>query len=469
MPLFAPNNPRPLHFMGVAGAGMSALALLARKRGVAVTGCDNNPEAAGALEAVEDVRRAGGEVFAGHSPDHLEQARALIVSSAVPKDHPEVERAHSLGIPVVRRAEALAEAVSTGMLVAIAGTHGKTTTTAMTTEALAAAGLNPTGIVGGRIGSWGGNALIGGVDIYVVEADEYDKSFLALKPEVAVINNVEPDHLECYNSSVDNLEAAFAEFAGPARTVIVGGDDAGALRVAKALGRSVWRVGFTDVAEVRISRLVQSPAGSSALVSLPNGRPIDLRLSVPGVHSVRNAAAALAVAVDLGADLGKVLESLAAFRGVGRRFDVVGEFGAVVVVDDYAHHPSEIAAAVEAARQAYPSRRLVAVFQPHLFSRTRAMGAEMGSALRGVDVAVVADVYPARESPIPGVTGRLVADAAEGGRAEVHWVPARKELVGRLAGLVEAGDVVLTMGAGDVTAVGPGLLDVLRRREGVPA
>jgi UDP-N-acetylmuramate--alanine ligase len=455
--------------MGVAGAGMSALALLARKRGVAVTGCDNMPEAAGALEAVEDVRRAGGVVFAAHSPDHIEQARALIVSSAVPKDHPEVERAYALGIPVVRRAEALAEAVSAGMLVAIAGTHGKTTTTAMTADALAAAGLNPTGIVGGRIGSWGGNALIGGVDIFVVEADEYDKSFLALRPEVAVINNVEPDHLECYNNSVDSLEAAFAEFAGSARTVVVGGDDPGALRVAKSLGRTVWRVGFSYVAEVRISRLVQNSAGSSALVSFPNCRPIDLRLSVPGVHNVRNAAAALAVAVDLGADLGKVLESLAVFGGVGRRFDVVGEFGDVVVVDDYAHHPSEITATVEAARQAYPGRRLVAVFQPHLFSRTQAMGAAMGLALRGVDVAVVADVYPARESPIPGVTGRLVADAAEGGRAEVHWVPARKELVGRLAGLVEAGDVVLTMGAGDVTAVGPGLLDVLHRREGAPA
>jgi len=448
---------------------MSALALLARKRGVAVTGCDNKPEAAGALEAVEDVRRAGGVVFAGHSPDHLEQARALVVSSAVPKDHPEVERAHALGIPVVRRAEALAEAVSSGLLVAIAGTHGKTTTTAMTTEALAAAGLNPTGIVGGRIGSWGGNALMGGVDIFVVEADEYDKSFLALKPEVAVINNVEPDHLECYNSSVDSLETAFAEFAGPARTVIVGGDDPGALRVAKALGRTVWRIGFSDAAEVRISRLVQNSVGSSAIVHLPDGRPVDLRLSVPGVHNVRNAAAALAVAVELGADRGKVLESLAGFGGVGRRFDVVGGFGDIVVVDDYAHHPSEITATVEAARQAYPSRRLVAVFQPHLFTRTQAMGAAMGAALREVDVAVVADVYPARESPIPGVTGRLVANAAEGGRAEVHWLPARKELVGRLAGLVEAGDLVLTMGAGDVTAVGPELLEVLRRREAVPA
>ncbi len=469
MPLFAPDDPRPVHMMGVAGAGMSGLALLARKRGVAVTGCDRDLAGAGS-EAAGDVTRAGGEVFAGHSPTHLDGARALIVSSAVPKDHPEVQRARALGLPVVRRAEALAEAVSSGLLVAVAGTHGKTTTTAMTTEALAAAGLDPTGMVGGRIASWGGNALIGGTNLYVVEADEYDKSFLALKPEVAVINNVEPDHLECYENDVEKLEAAFSTFAAPARRLIVGGDDVAAVRVARRSGRPTFRVGFGADAEVRIMRLEQSARGSSAAVVLPAAGTIDIRLTVPGVHNVRNAAAALAVAAELGADLGKVAAALGAFRGVGRRFELVGKAAGVVVVDDYAHHPSEIAATLEAARQAYPAKRLVAVFQPHLFSRTRMLGAEMGRALAKADVVFVADVYPARESPIPGVTGRLVADAVGGTRSgRVHWVPARKELVGRVAGSVEAGDVVLTMGAGDVTAVGPELLGVLQRREGAPA
>jgi len=465
MPLFAPDDPRPLHFMGVAGAGMSGLALLARKRGVAVTGCDRDLGVVGGLEAADDVRRAGGQVAAGHDPEHVVGARALVVSSAVPKDHPEVEHARALGIPVVRRAEALAEAVSPGLLVAIAGTHGKTTTTAMTTEALAAAGRNPTGIVGGRIASWGGNAFIGGSDLYVVEADEYDKSFLALKPEVAVINNVEADHLECYGS-ISSLEEAFARFAAPARRLIVGGDDEGAVRVARRTGRPTYRVGLGADAEVRITGFEHSDRGSRAVVVLPDIGPVDIRLAVPGVHNVRNAAAALAVAVEVGASLPAVVEALAAFRGVGRRFELVGEVDGVVVVDDYAHHPTEIAATLEAARQAYPGRRLVAVFQPHLFSRTQAMGVEMGAALGAADVVVVADVYPARESPIPGVTGRMVANAAEATGTEVYWVPSRSELVGRVRGLARPGDLVLTMGAGDVTAVGPELVLLSRGPEG---
>ncbi|MEK7668339.1 MAG: UDP-N-acetylmuramate--L-alanine ligase [Gemmatimonadota bacterium] len=468
MPLFTPDDSRPLHFMGVAGAGMSGLALLARKRGVAVTGCDRDLGTAGGLEAVDDVRRSGGEVFAGHDPEHVKGARALVVSSAIPKDHPEVERARALGIPVVRRAEALAEAVSPGLLVAVAGTHGKTTTTAMTTEALAAAGRNPTGIVGGRIASWGGNVLIGGTDLYVVEADEYDKSFLALKPEVAVINNVEADHLECYGS-IGSLEEAFARFAAPARRLIVGGDDKGAVRVAQVAGRPTYRVGLGAEAEVRITRLEQSERGSRATVVFPDIGSLDIRLAVPGVHNVRNAAAALAVGAEVGADLEKVVRALSVFRGVGRRFDVVGEAGGVAVVDDYAHHPTEIAATLEAARQAYPGRRLVAVFQPHLFSRTQAMAAEMGAALTGADVVVVADIYPSRESPIPGVTGRLVADAAEGTGVAVHWVPSRSELVARVRALSRPGDVVLTMGAGDVTSAGPELIARLREGDGVLA
>src|SRR5438105_3369148 len=209
MRLFAPDDPRPVHFMGVAGAGMSALALVARNRGVAVTGCDKDPESGGAA-ASADMKRAGVSVSAGHDPSHVEGARAVIVSSAVAPDHPELARARELGIPVVRRAEALAAAVAPGQLVAVAGTHGKTTTTVMTTEALAAAGLNPTGIAGGRVSSWGGNARIGGDGLFVVEADEYDKSFLALAPQVAVINNVEADHLECYGSLDHLVESAGA-------------------------------------------------------------------------------------------------------------------------------------------------------------------------------------------------------------------------------------------------------------------
>lgn len=444
---------------------MSALALLALRRGVSVTGCDREPDGPGAASSSTDVRRAGGVVFAGHDPGHVEGVRAVVVTAAVPSDHPELERARALGIPIVRRADALAAAIALGRVVAIAGTHGKTTTTAMTTEALAAAGLDPTGIAGGRIASWAGNTRFGGDAIFVVEADEYDKSFLALSAEVAVINNVEADHLECYGS-LDALEGAFAEFARPSRRVISGADDPGACRVAARAGRPTWTVGIAAQADVRIANIRQTPAGSTATVSLPGGRSADLRLKVPGVHNIRNAAAALAVTLELGGSLEPALQALAAFGGVGRRFELVGSVSGVTVVDDYAHHPTEIAATLEGARQAYPDGRLVAVFQPHLFSRTALHGVAMGKALSRADVVVVTDVYAARESPIEGVTGRIVADAARRPDGEVHWVASREDLVAQVATLVRAGDVVLTLGAGDVTAVGRELLARLARRKG---
>jgi UDP-N-acetylmuramate--alanine ligase len=464
MRLFAPDDSRPVHFMGVAGAGMSALALVARNRGVTVTGCDKDPDSGGA-PASADIRRAGVTVSAGHDPSHVDGARAVVVSSAVAHDHPELVRARELGIPVIRRAEALAAAVSPGQLVAVAGTHGKTTTTVMTTEALAAAGLNPTGIAGGRVASWGGGARLGGDDLFVVEADEYDKSFLALTPQVAVINNVEADHLECYGS-VELLEDAFAQFASPARRVIIGADDEGAGRVRKKIRQPTWCVGFGASSDVRIAVVERAAGKSVAAITLPSGQTVELRLRVPGLHNIRNASAALAACVALDADLDPVLGALAAFRGVGRRFDIVGEAEGVVVVDDYAHHEAEIAATLEAARQAYPDRRIVAAFQPHLFSRTAEHGEAMGSALAKADLVVVTDVYAAREAPMPGVSGKMVVDAALAAGAQTKWVPNRDLLAGELAALAKPGDAVITMGAGDITWVGRELVGLLAARRG---
>src|SRR5713101_6661760 len=238
MTLFRTGDPRPIHLMGVAGAGMSALAMLARHRGVAITGCDSDTSGTGA----DDLIALGVPVWRGHDPRHVEGARAIVVTAAVPREHPELERARALGLPVVRRADALGELVAGGRegVVAVAGTHGKTTTTVMVTEALTAAGRNPTGLAGGRVAAWGGNARIGGDDLFVVEADEYDKAFLSLRPTVAVVNNVEADHLECYDGSVAALEQAFAQFAGGARRVIAGGDDPGAQRVMTAVRAPVW-------------------------------------------------------------------------------------------------------------------------------------------------------------------------------------------------------------------------------------
>src|SRR6267378_1263498 len=307
MTLFESGDPRPSHFMGVAGAGMSGLALLARHQGAAVTGCDKDPQGAADLAAL------GVEIWRGHDPGHVSGARAVVVTAAVPREHPELEQAGALGIPVVRRADALGQAVANGTVVGVAGTHGKTTTTAMVTEALAAAGRNPTGLAGGRVAPWGGNARLGGRELFVVEADEFDRAFLSLAPTVAVVNNVEADHLECYDGSVAALEQAFAQFAGRARRVIAGGDDAGAQRVMAAVRAPVWRVGLGADADVRITQLELDEKGSTARIDLPGrgGRALTLRLRVPGLHNVRNAGAALAVAHELGADLDRALAALA--------------------------------------------------------------------------------------------------------------------------------------------------------------
>jgi UDP-N-acetylmuramate--alanine ligase len=462
MTLFATVDPRPVHFMGIAGAGMSGLALLARQQGVPITGCDNDPSGAA------DLAAKGVEIWRGHDPEHVRGARAVVVTAAVPGDHPELERARALGVPVVRRADALGQAVAGGTVVAVAGTHGKTTTTVMVTEALAAAGRDPTGLAGGRVATWGGNARVGTgkSGLYVVEADEFDKAFLSLQPSVAVVNNVEADHLECYGGSVAALEEAFAQFAGRARRVIVGGDDAGARRVAARLAVPVWRLGTGADADVRIAAALFTEQGSTAEVELPGrrGSAVTLRLQVPGLHNVRNAAAALAVVQELGADLDRALHALSEFRGVGRRFERVGEARGVTVMDDYAHHPTEVQATLAAARQAFPRRRVVAVFQPHLFSRTALHGDALGRALAAADVVVVAPIYAAREQPLPGVSAELVARGAARAGATTVAVRDRVSLTDRVAETVRTGDVVFTLGAGDVTRVGPELIARLEEK-----
>ncbi len=448
---------------------MSALALIARHLGVTITGCDT--DAAGAA----DLAGLGVQVWRGHDPGHLEGARAVVVTAAVPPDHPELERARALGMPIVRRADALGELVADGgaggsgggTVVAVAGTHGKTTTTVMVTEALTAAGRTPTGLAGGRVAAWRGNAKVGSRDLFVVEADEFDRAFLSLTPTLAVVSNVEADHLECYGT-VAALEDAFAEFAGRARRVIVGGDDPGAGRVAARLDVPVWRVGLGANADVRIRDVIQEPAGSRATVELPGGSPVSLRLAVPGLHNLRNAATALAVLHALEVDVTAGARALATFGGVGRRFERVGEAGGVTVVDDYAHHPTEVVATLAAARQAFPGRRVVAVFQPHLYSRTALHGAALGEALAAADVVVVAPIYAAREQPAAGggVTHDVVARSAIRAGAATVAVRERADLTRHVARAVRTGDVVFTLGAGDVTRVGPELLAILKGGKG---
>jgi len=456
MALFDSADRRPVHFMGIGGAGMSGLALIACRRGVVVTGCDADPSGA------QDLVTLGVSVSTEHSPAHVEGARAVIYTAAIKPDHPELARARALGVPVVPRKVALAELVAGRAVLAVSGTHGKTTTTVMATEALAAAGCDPTGIAGGRVGSWNGNARVAGDAVFVVEADEYDQAFLTLHPTVAVVNNVEPDHLECYGS-LAALEDAFVEFASRGELVLVGADDPGALRVAARVGAKARSFGLGPAADIRITDVTQAPGETTARVTLPGMDPLTVRLQVPGLHNLRNAVGALSATLHLApGGVEPALAALYRFRGVGRRFERLGEFGGVEIVDDYAHHPSELVATLAAARQAFPGRRLVAVFQPHLFSRTAAHGVAMGEALAEADVVVVTEVYAAREEPIPGVSGRQVAQAAERAGGSAIFEPDRAAVGRRVLDLLLPGDVVLTLGAGDITRVGAELVQWLR-------
>lgn len=458
MPLIDRTDKRPVHFIGVAGAGMSALAELLVHRGMAVTGCDQN--AAG----VADLERVGVRVQAGHDPAHIEGARAAVYTSAMPKDHPELMRARERGVPLVRRAEALAECCVGGTLIGIAGTHGKSTTTVMTTEALAAAGLSPTGVVGARVAAWGGNLRYGGESAFVVEADEYDRSFLALWPQVAVVTNMEADHLDIY-ADLEDIARTFAEFVGRARWVVLCADDAGANALPSPATAEVIRYGITS-ADARLRAVnLRSADGGTTFDVLFDGKPAGtIALALPGEHNVRNALAALAVGIGTyGLKVAQMAPAFASLAGAERRFQRMGAVRGIEIIDDYAHHPTEIRATLAAARDAFAGRRLVVCFQPHLFSRTRDFAPQFGEALADADALFLCDIYPAREQPMPGVTSQLIAEwAAKAGHAPT-WMGPRGEAADAMARFVQSGDVVITIGAGDVTKTGPELQKLLAR------
>ncbi|HEX7049154.1 MAG TPA: UDP-N-acetylmuramate--L-alanine ligase [Longimicrobiales bacterium] len=454
-----------VHFVGISGAGMSALAELVLRSGGRVTGCDARPG-----EVAESLRRLGAEVTQGHDAAHVAGAVAVVTTAAVPPDHPELSAARARGIPVLKRAQALGALVNRGRVVAVAGTHGKTTTTAMTTSILAEAGLDPTGFVGGRVAEWGGGLRVGSDSLFVVEADEYDRSFLTLRPEVAVVTTIEADHLDIYGSLVA-VEEAFREFLAPVPDegqIAVCVDDAGARRLkSEAAGRRVLGYGLAPAAELRAEAVEVRGRGARFRVRERGALLGELVLAVPGVHNVRNALGAWAAARHMGADFDAARRALAAFTGVARRFQEIGRAAGVLVIDDYAHHPTEIEATLAAARAAYPDARLVAVFQPHLYTRTRDFAAEFGRALARADEVWVTDVYPAREAPLPGVTGERVAESARSaGARAVHYHADRDALAEALLVALRPGDVCITMGAGDIDGTGRAILTGLAGTDG---
>ena len=450
---------RPVHFMGVGGAGMFPLAELLLRSGGRVSGCDAKDS-----RALRDLEALGGAVHVGHEAVHARDAAALVVTSAVPDDHAEIEAARAAGIPVLKRAQALGEWVGMGTVVAIAGTHGKTTTTAMTTSILAKAGLDPTGLVGGRVTAWGGNLRFGSQDLFVVEADEYDRSFLTLAPDVAVVTNLEADHLDVYGD-LEGVRRSFLEFLAGVRgggRVIVCGDDHGASSLLPLVGPAGYTYGTSAGSMLRLTDVEVGPGVTRGVVWEEGVRAGTLELSMGGRHNLLNALAAAAAARTLDAGWCDIFSALTEFSGVGRRFQKMGEAGGVLVIDDYAHHPTEVTAALRAARAAFGERRIVAAFQPHLYSRTRDFAAEFGTALALADVAWICDVFPAREAPIPGITGRTVVETARhAGVSEVHYVDDVELLAGRMVGHLSPGDVVLTLGAGSIEFLGPRLINAL--------
>lgn len=449
------SSPRRVHVVGVGGSGMSAIATVLAAMGHTVTGSDATESA-----VLERLRAGGIDARAGHHPELLDGVDLVAVSTAIPKDDPEVVAARAAGIPVLRRAEALAALCSTRRTIAVGGTHGKTTTTAMLALALREAGLQPSFIVGGQVTGLGSGAAWGPGGWFVVEADESDGTFTELGAEVVVVTSVEPDHLD-HHGSVDALQAAFARFVrdapGPR---IVCADDSAAAALASAVPCTTY--GTAESAEYRVVDVASDRAGSSFTL-VHDGETLG-RISVPlpGLHNARNAAAAATTALAVGAPFEAAAKALAEFAGVGRRFEVRGGAGGVTFIDDYAHLPTEVAAAIAAARTG-GYERVVCAFQPHRYTRTAALWRDFGVAFGDADIVAVTDIYPAGQQPLPGVTGKLIVDAVldEAPWRRVAWLPRRDHLRSYLAATLRPGDLCLTLGAGDLTMLPDELLPLL--------
>jgi len=461
----APGLPTAMdrpHFIGIGGAGMSGIAKILAQRGAKVAGSDAKDSA-----TADALRALGATVHIGHAPEHLaDDATCVVVSSAIRKDNPELARAAELGIPVVHRSDALARLMDGLRPIAVAGTHGKTTTTSMLAVSLTALGRTPSYAIGGDLDAPGSNALHGDGEIFVAEADESDRSFHKYAPEVAIVLNVELDHHANY-ASMEEIYESFQTFADrivPDGTLVISADHEGARELTRRVSDSVKTVtyGEAEDADVRILSVVAQGLKSEVTVLL-GSEELTFTVSVPGRHYASNAVAALAAGVALGIPAADLAPALAAYTGVKRRLQLKGEAAGVQVIDSYAHHPTEMTADLEAMRAAASSARLLVVFQPHLFSRTQELGKEMGQSLALADASLVLDIYPAREDPIPGVTSDLIIEAARAAGADVTPVHDKADVPEAVAGMAKPGDLVLTMGAGDVTDLGPRILDRLAK------
>lgn len=447
---------RKIHFVGIGGAGMNGIAQVMLNLGYQISGSDIK-----ANQATERLSSQGAQIFIGHAVENVADVDAIVVSTAVSEENPEVKAARERRIPVVPRAEMLAEIMRFRYGVAVAGTHGKTTTTSLIASVLIEGGLDPTYVIGGKLNAAGSYAHLGEGEVLVAEADESDASFLYLQPMVAVVTNVDEDHMDTYGGSFDRLRATFIEFLhhlpfyGLAVMCI---DDENTRDLLPDLSRRVTTYGFHEAADVRATALQQSGGRTVFQVVTSEGESFPIELSMPGRHNVQNALAAICVALELGVSVEKIQQSLGSFQGIGRRFQIRDNCRLnerdIMLVDDYGHHPSEMAATLAAVREGWPDKRLVLAFQPHRYSRTRDSFDDFAKVLCDTDVLLLTEVFAAGETPISGADGRALARAVRArGQVDPVFVDDVAELATVLEGIVEDGDLVLTMGAGNIGAI----------------
>jgi UDP-N-acetylmuramate--alanine ligase len=461
-----------IHFIGIGGAGMGGIAEVLVNLGYTVQGSDLRPSAVTAR-----LERMGVRVFVGHDASQVSGASVVVVSSAVAPSNPELLAAQDARIPVVRRAEMLGELMRFRQGIAVAGTHGKTTTTSLVASVLAEGGLDPTFVIGGLLKSAGSNAKLGTSRYLVAEADESDASFLHLQPVIAIVTNIDNDHLVTHGGDFERLKQSFVEFLHNLPfygLAVLCSDDEVVRGILPQVGRPTVLYGLGAEADLRAEALAREGA-TTRFTAIRAGRPpLAVELNLPGLHNVRNALAAVAVATELEIEDAAIQRALAGFQGIGRRLELVGEVatraGRVTLVDDYGHHPTEIEATIDAVRQAWPGRRLVLAFQPHRYTRTRDLIDDFGRALSAADLLLVTEVYAAGEEPIANADGRAICRAVRGrGRLEPVFVEDVRTLPTALAGVIADRDVVLTMGAGSIGAVAhelPAALGVTSARAG---
>jgi len=451
-----------IHFIGVGGAGMSGIARIMLAKGFSISGSDKSESA-----MLTSLKALGAEIFIGHASQNLGDAQMVIISSAINESNAELLAAKAKGLPIIARATALAWLMSESTSVAIAGTHGKTTTTAMLTVALQSAGLDPSFAIGGTINTAGTNAHSGTGTIFVAEADESDGSFLAYKPTGAIITNIELDHVDHFPNE-DAVFAVFEQFVSSIKQggfLVACGDDAGVNNLLKRIKRSDLQIhlyGKGTSNDFRIDKIHLAPKGSSSVVSSTGRKVGELNLAVAGEHNLLNGLAAFAAASALGAAETKVLDGLASFTGTKRRFELKGEVDGVKVIDDYGHHPTEVNVTLTTAKNLAQAGRVIVIFQPHRYSRTAAFATQFSTSLALADFTYLLEVYAASEKPLPGVSSLLIAKAMN--PQQVKFEPSMIEVVNEVVAMAKSGDVILTLGAGDVSSLGEPILQALANR-----